>query len=256
MNPYLKNLNRIEFVITLACTGRCKHCSEGEHKGSGEHLDGDAAAEVVRRICGSFSIDSVMTFGGEPLLYPEVVSRIHRAAKEMGIPKRQIITNGFFAKEPEKIRQVAELILESGVNDILVSVDAFHQESIPLEPVRLFTKAVRTEGVRLHTSPAWLVSEEDDNPYNIRTGQILEEFEQLGIASSSGNVIFPSGNALKYLREYFDHCEPPANPYEENPMDIRAISISPNGDTTLGGNVYRTDILEIIEGYAPSEESR
>ena len=34
MNKYLKNLNRIEFVVTMACTGKCKHCSQGEHKGS------------------------------------------------------------------------------------------------------------------------------------------------------------------------------------------------------------------------------
>lgn len=29
MNEYIKNLNRIEFVVTRACTGKCKHCSEG-----------------------------------------------------------------------------------------------------------------------------------------------------------------------------------------------------------------------------------
>lgn len=34
-----------------------------------------------------------MTFGGEPLLYPEVVCKIHKAAEEMGIPERTIITN-------------------------------------------------------------------------------------------------------------------------------------------------------------------
>ena len=28
MNPYLQNLNRIEFLLTFACTGRCKHCAE------------------------------------------------------------------------------------------------------------------------------------------------------------------------------------------------------------------------------------
>ncbi len=27
-NPYIKNLNKIEFVVTMACTGKCKHCSE------------------------------------------------------------------------------------------------------------------------------------------------------------------------------------------------------------------------------------
>ena len=41
MNKYLENLNRIEFVVTMACTGRCIHCSEGEHKSSGKHIDGD-----------------------------------------------------------------------------------------------------------------------------------------------------------------------------------------------------------------------
>jgi len=28
-NQYLKNPNKIEFVVTYACTGHCKHCSEG-----------------------------------------------------------------------------------------------------------------------------------------------------------------------------------------------------------------------------------
>ena len=76
MNQYLKNLNRIEFVVTMACTGRCKHCSEGEHISDGEHIDGDAAAEAVCEICENYNIDSLMTFGGEPLLYPQTVCKI------------------------------------------------------------------------------------------------------------------------------------------------------------------------------------
>lgn len=31
INKYLKNSNRIEFVITNSCTGKCKHCSQGSH---------------------------------------------------------------------------------------------------------------------------------------------------------------------------------------------------------------------------------
>lgn len=31
INKYLKNLNRIKFVITNSCTGKCKHCSQGSH---------------------------------------------------------------------------------------------------------------------------------------------------------------------------------------------------------------------------------
>jgi len=63
-------------------------------------------------------------------------------------------------------------------------------------------------------------------------------------------VIFPSGNALKYLREYFDDSAAPVSPYEEDPEDIRTISFEANGNV-LNGNVYHTDILEIIRTYRP-----
>ena len=64
-----------------------------------------------------------------------------------------------------------------------------------------------------------------------------------------GNVIFPEGNARRYLAEYFTDT-PPENPYVEDPRDVRCISFSPNGDV-LGGNVYHRDIMEIIADYAP-----
>ena len=89
MNKYLKNLNRIEFVITYACTGRCKHCSEGEHTALGECIDNEKARELVKSAAEKYQINSLMTFGGEPLLYPDTVCATHSMAKEMKIPKRQ-----------------------------------------------------------------------------------------------------------------------------------------------------------------------
>ena len=41
MNEYVKNLNRIEFVVTMACTGKCMHCSEGDHTICTGHIDAD-----------------------------------------------------------------------------------------------------------------------------------------------------------------------------------------------------------------------
>ncbi len=250
MNPYLKNLNRIEFLITLACTGRCRHCSEGDHPSKGEYINGDAAVKAVNRICTEFSIESLMTFGGEPLLYVDEVCRIHRAARENQIPKRQLITNGFFSKDEEKIKDSAAKLAQSGVNDVLLSVDAFHQETIPLEPVKYFAERIKAEGISLRTQPAWLVSPADLNPYNLKTIEILKEFEQMGIAQSKGNIIFPSGNALKFLKSYFDMSQPAVNPYDEDPTDIRSLCISPNGNV-LGGNICQNDILDIIGRYTP-----
>lgn len=247
MNEYLKNLNRIEFVVTMACTGNCKHCSQGEHK-SNDKIDKDVAADAVRKIAKEYNIKSVMTFGGEPLLCPETVCAIHKAAREMNIPKRQLITNGYFSKDTDKIRLVAKELIESGVNEILLSVDAFHQETVPLEYVTEFAKAVNKTDISFKVHPAWLISPDADNPYNAKTKEILAIFNRMGIETNEGNVIFPSGNALKYLNEYFDLNKEIENPYKENPRDIRAICFSANGDI-LGSNVYRQDINEILSEY-------
>ena len=248
-NPYLENLNKIEFVVTYACTGRCKHCSEGDHSSCGERIDPQIAANAVRKIAAEYDIKTVMTFGGEPLLYPDAVYEIMTVAKELNIPKRQVITNGYFSKNANKIREVAERLAACGVNDLLLSVDDFHQETIPLDVVKQFAAEAKKRGIPIRLQPAWLRSATDDNPYNRKTREILDSFKDMGISVNEGNVIFPEGNALKYLAEYFtdDH---PENPYIEDPRDVRSLSFEPNGNV-LGWNVYERDIMEIIRDYLP-----
>ncbi|MBO7302673.1 MAG: hypothetical protein J6U68_00625, partial [Clostridia bacterium] len=84
---------------------------------------------------------------------------------------------------------------------------------------------------------------------NRKTKEILESFAYLNIPTGSGNVIFPEGNALKYFSEYFKDIRP-ENPYVDDPCDVRCASFSPNGDV-LDGNVYDSDIIEIIKKYKP-----
>ena len=190
-----------------------------------------------------------MTFGGEPLLYTDAVYAIMETAKELNIPKRQVITNGYFSKNADEIREVAERLATCGVNDLLLSVDAFHQETIPLCIVKQFATEAKRCGIPIRLSPAWLVSATDDNPYNRKTREILDSFADLELPVGEGNVIFPEGNALKYLTEYFTD-ELPENPYAEDPRDMRCVSFSPSGGV-LGGNVYERDIMEIVKDYAP-----
>ena len=248
-DQYFKKLNKIEFVVTNACTGRCKHCSEGDHTSCGERIDPQIAADAVRKIAAEYDIKTVMTFGGEPLLYTDAVYSIMTAAKELNIPKRQVITNGYFSKNSDTIREVVQRLADCGVNDLLLSVDAFHQETIPLDVVKQFAVEAKKCAIPIRLQPAWLVDSSNDNPYNRKTREILESFAGFGISENEGNVIFPEGNALKYLAEYFTD-ELPQNPYVEDPRDVRCVSFSPNGDV-LSENVYERDIMGIIRDYVP-----
>lgn len=249
MNEYLKNLNRIEFVVTNSCTGKCKHCSQGEHSGC-EYLEKSVAADVIRKIAGEYKIDSVMTFGGEALLFPECVCEIHKAAEEVGIKKRQLITNGYFSEDFKRIADVAEMLALGGVNEILLSVDAFHQEIIPIEYVIQFAKEIKKNNIPIKTNPAWLGGEDDNNSFNVITRKILEQFTSLGIETGKGNTVFASGNALKFLGKYSDLINTEKNPYDEDPYNIKTVSISSDGDV-LNGNIYHNDIMEIISLYLP-----
>ena len=64
-SPYFDKLEKIEFVVTYACTGRCKHCSEGDHKPCGESIKPEVAAGAVHELTSVYPIRTVMAFGGE-----------------------------------------------------------------------------------------------------------------------------------------------------------------------------------------------
>ena len=75
------------------------------------------------------------------------------------------------------------MLTESGVNCILLSVDAFHQETIPIHYVKDFAQAILKEGIPIKAHPAWLVSSKDRNPYNLQTLRI---------------VLYCTGNSFSY----------------------------------------------------------
>ena len=263
-NPYI-DLNRIEFVVTDRCTGQCMHCSAGGSAcapGTEAHVRPDAACEAIRSLCKRFEITSVMTFGGEPLLYPEVVCAIHSTARECGVQRRDLITNGFFSRDRERIGKVAAMIGNAGITRVMLSVDAFHQQTIPSEPVKCFADALKEQGqpgFSLH--PAWLVNSDAANKYNARTREVLAGFGDIPV--SSGNNIFMAGNAVKYLAEYYPPAKLDPNdccgaaPYTDPPTDVRCVSIVPCGDVMVCGfvigNIYNEPIDDIIDRYDPYE---
>lgn len=249
MNPRFRNLCKIEFPVTYMCTGRCRHCSLGDTLGAKGHIDPEAAQRVIKRIASAYDIKTVMTFGGEPLIFPDAVCSIFRAAKDAGIGRRVLITNGYFSNDPETVGETARKLCDSGCTQILLSADAFHQERIPLDRVMMFAKSVKSlEGIKIKVHPAWITGPSGDNPYDRETARIVSEFESIGIPASDGNIVFFEGNAKKYLSEYILPGKEYVNPYAEDPEDMRTVSVDPDGGL-LGKNIYDTDVLDIIDSF-------
>ena len=80
VKPMQIDVKRIEFIVTNACSGKCKHCSAVVSDTASGSVDVDTAAKVIRQLTGKYAVESMMTFGGEPLLYADTVCKIHSTA--------------------------------------------------------------------------------------------------------------------------------------------------------------------------------
>jgi MoaA/NifB/PqqE/SkfB family radical SAM enzyme len=259
-------VERIELVVTYLCNSKCSHCQlteEEKSKTFPNHVDKDKAVEVVRKVGKAYAPKSTMTFGGEPLLFPEIVYAIHREAKKAGIPLREVITNGFWSTKTEKIQEIAQNLAKSGVNEVSISVDGFHQQYIPLETVRKAAKSSVEAGIqRVEWNPCWVVSKNHDNKHNRRTRAILQKLRTPHVEEGEGNNLQPEGRALSTLAEFL----PPRTslprgkcgdiPYTEKLDSVRTISIEPDGRVAVCknfhiGNAFETDIIDILDNYNP-----
>jgi len=266
MNRHLA-VNRIEFAVTYRCNSNCRHCQQGEgdeRKRFPSHINKDMAVEILRKVGKKYSPQSVMTFGGEPMLYPEIVYAIHKEATKVGIPVRDLITNGFWSRKTEEIQKIARKLAESGVNDVCISVDCFHQEFVPVEIVREAAASLLKAGVSsVSWSPCWVVSKDHDNPHNLKTKAILKELKMhLPIEKDEGNVAQPEGRAVLSLKDYLQpKTRMPKGkcgdlPYT-GPLDsVKGIYVEPDGRIAVCnefhiGNAFETDIIDIIENYDP-----
>ena len=258
------DVHRLEFVVTWTCNSRCKHCLVGQKRGSKSSLSAELAVRMVKQIADAYSPTSMMTFGGEPLLFPEVVCAVHEAAKDRAIPRRDIITNAGYPPSEREFRKVAVRLAESGVTHAAVSVDAFHQEHISVATVERNVRLLLDAGISVLWNPCWVVSPEHENRWNERTRKIIDALHLSipAVTESDGNVVQPSGNALKWLRDYLPTktlapegtCEDV--PYAGRLDKITSISIEPDGSVMvckdlLIGNANEQDVGDMLSRYDP-----
>jgi len=263
MSTYL-TVERIEFVVTNRCNSNCRHCliDKNKRKSKPAAVGIELATKIIKEVTGKYSPKSLMTFGGEPLLFPEVVCAVHRTARDCGVAKREIITNAGWQKSEDDSREMARNLAESGVTDMAISVDGFHREYIPTTVVKQNVSKLLDAGISVAWNPCWVISKEHNNPWNTRTRAVLSELSHLPVPESKGNTVQPAGNALSFLGEYLPEktASPDGNcedvPYSSKPDRIKVISIEPNGDISICrefsiGNAGKQNIIDLLENYDP-----
>jgi MoaA/NifB/PqqE/SkfB family radical SAM enzyme len=162
-------ITSVDFLISFRCNSSCKHCCYNAGPSNRGYMKVADAKNWLSILASTYTLQSITVHGGEPLLsFPNYcLEKIVRYATELKVPRRGIITNGFWATDKITARRKLTKLKSSGLTSITFSVDGFHQEYIPIETVRIgleeasglgFTKV----GVLSH----YLVSVKTENIYN------------------------------------------------------------------------------------------
>jgi MoaA/NifB/PqqE/SkfB family radical SAM enzyme len=249
------NVKRLEFVLTEKCNSRCDHC-QGAH--SPERQGVMKTRDGVRYLEETISVaelSSFMIFGGESMLYSERTIQLFQRASDLEIPTIELITNGYWGKNPEKARYLATKLKEAGVTDVLVSVDSFHLPHIPLEAPTNAARVCKEAGLRVCWNVAVLGGIEASNKYDKRTREVIQFLEPLDIEAHY-NEIWPHGRALNNLHEYFPRKSLEGECPEKYTtlVNPNCISMDPAGwasicwDMTIG-NAKETPLTNLITNY-------
>lgn len=249
-------IKRLEFVLTEKCNSRCIHCQGGsspEREGVMEVEDGLTYLEEVTSVT---ELDSFMIFGGESMLYPQRTIKLFQRARELGIPRIELITNGFWGKDVDRARTLAIQLKMAGVNEMLISVDAFHSPHILLEYPRNAGSASLSAGIE---RVAWNVAVLEDinsmNEFDRKTREILDTLAPLGLEVHF-NKVWPQGRARRNLRKFFSRQPLEGDcPEKENALiNLTCITLDPAGWASTCwnlavGNAKKVPLSEILTGY-------
>jgi MoaA/NifB/PqqE/SkfB family radical SAM enzyme len=222
-------------------------------------MDVKDAYDYLAEATSVSDLESFMVFGGEPMLYPEQAIAIFEKAKRLEILKIEMITNGVWGRDKERARRWAERLKIAGLNEVNVSVDAFHAQHIPVEYPRNAAMSLLNAGIEnVKWNVAVVESIDAENKYDKKTKRILERLKPVGIKASFVKII-PAGRAVENLREFFKR-EPLQGPCTSDPIlgnslkNPESICIEPSGEVDVCwhlsiGNAKEAPLSRIISEY-------
>jgi MoaA/NifB/PqqE/SkfB family radical SAM enzyme len=118
----------------------------------------------------------VCVFGGETLLFPDLLFSVIREVKKFKVSRVSVITNGFWGENEEIARKYARNMKKAGLDKLIVSVDAFHQEFIRLKTIKTVLQAAKDARIEnIEIDAKVLGALEEDNVFNERTKALLKE---------------------------------------------------------------------------------
>ncbi len=258
-----KRISPLNFLISYKCTNECKHCSlQASPKQDDAVMELGDIRRYLEDVTSNYIIDEVDFFGGEPLLHFNLLVDLIEEAKRFGIPKIGLPTNGFWGKNDRVAKKYAQKLKEAGLTRMGFSIDAFHEEFIPLDVVRGAIRATLEAGIEwVGLVVKYIGSENEKNIFNDRTGEISDvfskEFDSCQLIKAE---ICVTGRAANQLVNYYslETLASPALGQRCQNIRIPIFMVDPHGWVHIQschgiciGNAKEKSLAEIIGDFDP-----
>lgn len=132
-------------LLTYKCTGSCKHCMYACSPGwRSDWMDAGEARKVLEDLSGrlpgrppfgsrTIGINRGLHFtGGEPFLNFPLLLELTEIAADLGIAGTFVETNCFWCRDRDATRRKLVQLREAGLEGVLVSVNPFTMEHVPI----------------------------------------------------------------------------------------------------------------------------
>lgn len=170
----MRGIQELVFSVTNRCTADCQDCPIVHEGAASSTLTFDEMAEVIRETHSWGNLCLVVFTGGEPLLLGDELFRAIRYASGLGVATR-IVSNGYWAASQAAALDVVQDLIDSGLSEINISCDDYHQEFVPIDRIRFANDAANELGL-----PNLLVHRDKEG--GTITHEYLQEF--LGVELS------------------------------------------------------------------------
>jgi MoaA/NifB/PqqE/SkfB family radical SAM enzyme len=139
--------NTLALMLGYRCNIQCRSCLWGDQHSRGPDLKVEEGCQWIDESCEAADVRLVGFSGGESFLYLRTMTALMRHCHEAHHLPSAISTNSYWALSEGKAEELLRPLVEVGLQQLLLSVDDFHQEHIPLERVGHALRAGRNLGL-------------------------------------------------------------------------------------------------------------
>lgn len=129
-----------------ACSAECRHCMYCSSPSMPrEFMTRDMAASICKSL-SKFGVEAMHIGGGEPFLDFDSLCMTIEVMRRHAIEVEYIETNASWCTDERRIRERLGVLKKLGVNCLMVSVDPFHVEFVPLKKPLMLARELKAAG--------------------------------------------------------------------------------------------------------------